>query len=124
MAIQRGCARSFRMLACFSLPDGGHRKTNDEGRSHPFTRTLRADGAAMKFNEMLYDGETKPKPTITPCGRSVALPKSFENGWQEFRFNASPRIMDRDLKMRVHALQKHIDASTLGREFDGIGQKI
>jgi len=43
---------------------------------------------------------------------------------EELRGHPLPGVADGDLDVRVHALEADVDASALGREFDGVGDQV
>src|SRR5262245_17635021 len=78
----------------------------------------------MKFNELLYDRKTKPKPAKLAGRRSVRLPESIENMWQKIERNALPSIRHGNFDVRVNSFQQHFHLATARCEFDGVANQV
>ena len=70
---------------------------------------FRADGSAMGFNELTYDGEPEPGTASFPTTRGVRAKKALKNTLLDILSQPGARIDDPDLNTVIgrHSLYRH-----------------
>ena len=92
------------------------------GSGHLTDSSNQLDPATVQFHDPSRNRE--PKTTVGPCGRAVTLPEPLEQMRHEFFSNADPGVADRELHMRVDALQTQLNPPATWRELDGVRQQV
>ncbi len=78
----------------------------------------------MQLREALHDRQAQPEAAVAARGRGVFLPEAFEHEGQERRRDADARVLDDDLGVRVHPLQRHAHLAARRRELHRVGEQV
>ena len=63
----------------------------------------------MELHQVLDDRQAEPEPaSLTACVDAIGLAEALEDVRQELRRDADAGVGDRDLDVRVHALEQHV----------------
>src|SRR6266540_1440998 len=73
---------------------------------------------------MSHQREADAEASMRAPGRAATLAQTIEDVGQEVRANPLPCVADRDLDVRVHALNLDLDSPALARELDRVAQEI
>jgi hypothetical protein len=100
------------------------RDSNDELCALIVSLAFRLDRAAVELHQVLDDGETETETTVHPGDGGVGLTESLEHVRQKLPRDPLAVVFDRDVNVRVLALQPHVHATALRREFHRVRQEV
>jgi len=89
-----------------------------------FAPALGTHRTAVHLHQLMDNRQPQSKPALPAQRRFFALTETLEDVRQKLRIDATPRILNRDLRLGVHAFKPHFDAPAFGRELDGVREKI
>ena len=73
---------------------------------------------------MANDREVKTQATVRARNARIGLPKALEHVRQQLRRDPRSIVPDGDLDRGIHTLDPYLDAPTLGRELNGVGEQV
>src|SRR5205823_6915678 len=111
--------RSGRILA-----RSRERQGDGEGRPATGPGARRADPAAVQIDQVPDDREPEAEAAMGTGTAALRLSETIEDVWQESRADPHPRVLDRDLRVAVDALETDLDTPPPGRELDRVGQQV
>ena len=83
-----------------------------------------ADGAAVKFDQLLHDGKPEAQAAM-PAGRGgIRLAEAVKDVGQEFGLDAFAGVGDADFQVGIDPLAAAPGPARPGRELDGVGEQI
>jgi hypothetical protein len=83
------------------------RESDNELASLTKTCAVCRNAAAMRFDEPVRDGESKPKSALTAMERSLRLSKQLENGLEHVRRYADAPILNPQNGLPILLTHKH-----------------
>src|ERR1044071_7335510 len=87
---------------------------HDESRPLPFARAVGLDRAAVQLDQVAHYRQPQTEPAVLARRLLVGLPEPLEDVRQELRLDPGPRVADRDLDVRVDALQPDLHPPAFG----------
>src|SRR6478672_2217331 len=85
------------------------RKPNFESCTPVFALAACRNLAAVKFDKVLYNGQSKAKSAGSTCVFVIGLAKPLNYEWQKPRFNSKTIVGYFDLYVRIGASKPNID---------------
>src|SRR5262245_59000625 len=124
LGLWRRGMRRMRALRLALRRGDDEREIDGERGPASFAGALGAQTAAVKLDELLRDREPEPEAAIDSARGTVFLREPVEHLRQEGGRDPDAGIADRQLDVRVHSLQQHLDPPALERELDRIADQV
>src|SRR5215211_2988686 len=103
---------------------GRERQLDREGRAHPLSPALRADGPPVEFRQVTHERQPEAEAPVPPRGRAVTLAEAFEDVRQKVRADALARVAHLDLGQWPRETECDLDAPPLVCKLDGVREKV
>ena len=85
---------------------------------------VRADDAAVEFDELSDDREAEPQAAVRAGGRGVGLAEAIEDVGEELRVDPFAAVDDADLEMGVDAFEQDLHGAVARGELHGVAEQV